>query len=49
VTYCYLCPTCGEKYEKPYRSTTFVCYVHVGCGRLVRDYRAEAVNVGPVR
>jgi len=50
-TYCWKCPECGDFIEVHEYFEAVEC---AGANthpltRMIRDYRAEAVNVGPVR
>lgn len=51
MTYCYRCPVCDMRSESSHRLDLLCgpCLLEGTEARLVRDYRAEAVYVAPVR
>ena len=60
MTYCYRCPECGKTEESNTRDWMVWCAcqpvitdgpneAHRDLVEMVRDYRAEAVMIGPIR
>lgn len=49
-TYCFKCPDCGRLEQRKEDPTPYPCgWSNCDGTVMVRDYRAEAVNVAPVK